>query len=677
MSNEEAKDLLSWIQASELSYQDWVNVGMALHAEGLPCSVWEEWSRNDSRFHYGECERKWNTFGRGSSKVTMGTVYHMAKERGYKPAQSVVYGWDDYITNDGDGREGWHGKNTEMQLPHMDESHYDQKKDIREYLTTLFESDDIVCYVNTAYKDEDGKFKPKGGAYSRTCGEILEKLDKYDNLEETFGTIEPEAGMWVCFNPLDGHGRRNDNVKDYRYALVESDDQDIDTQYAKIQDLQLPVKVLVHSGGKSLHAIVAINAANATQYSDRVNKLYEICKKNGLHVDTQDKNPSRLSRMPGFRRGNNWQYIVAKNIGAEDFEEWEKQIANLSEPLDIVNLENIWTNMPPLKPELIHGILRRGHKMMLASASKAGKTFALIELAVAIAEGRPWLGYQCEQGNVLYLNMELDEASFDHRFKSVYSAYGINDRHAGSIDIAHLRGRTSSLNELVPRILRTTKNRDYSAVIIDPIYKLGIGDENAADQITTFCNQIDRIANTGASVIYVHHHSKGQQGAKASMDRASGSGVFARDADALLDMIQLEIPYEYVERVGRQYGVNTTAWRLESTLREFAYSKPINLFFTFPKHFIDADGLLDNAKLMETQRSLSYGREKGTATEKQNKDEFKQQLLGMMTEDLFNRDEYRTVKEYADELGKSEKTIKRYAMEEGFKVLYGGKIVAS
>ena len=56
-----------------------------------------------------------------------------------------------------------------------------------------------------------------------------------------------------------------------------------------------------------------------------------------------------------------------------------------------------------------------------------------------------------------------------------------------------------------------------------------------------FCNQFDRVATElGCAVIYCHHHSKGQQGQKKSMDRASGSGVFARDPDAMLDMIELE-----------------------------------------------------------------------------------------------------------------------------------------
>ncbi|NEW06366.1 hypothetical protein GK047_10115 [Paenibacillus sp. SYP-B3998] len=54
--------------------------------------------------------------------------------------------------------------------------------------------------------------------------------------------------------------------------------------------------------------------------------------------------------------------------------------------------------------------------------------------------------------------------------------------------------------------------------------------------------RFDKIATElGASVIYCHHHSKGSQGGKKSMDRASGSGVFARDPDALIDLVELDV----------------------------------------------------------------------------------------------------------------------------------------
>ena len=666
MDISEAREMLRQIPCSQLSYQEWTNVGMALHHEGLPCSLWDEWSRDDKRYHAGECERKWQTFGNGSNVVTMGTVYHMAEEFGWSPAQSMkTYGWDDMITTDEERTAGWHREDTILTVPPVGEG-YNPLRDATDYIAALFEPEEKVCIVLTASQDEDGKWRPYGGSTSRTAKQLLDSLKKKTEspLADTFGTANQDSGVWVCFNPMDGTGRRNNNVTSFRYALVESDTQDIDTQYAILQDLKLPIKMLVHSGGKSLHAIVHIGAVDYKQYQERVDYLYTVCRKHGLVVDTQDKNPSRLSRMPGFKRGEKFQYIVDRNIGFTDFVEWQHYIEDeMVEPLNVVNFAEVFSNPPPLKPELIEGILRQGHKMLLVSSSKAGKTFALIELAIAIAEGRRWLGFRCKQGKVLYLNMELDEASFDDRVIRVYNELKLERNNHENIDIVHLRGQIEKLDKLVPQINRTIKGNNYAAVILDPTYKLGIGDENAADSVTMFCNAIDKIANAGASVIYAHHHSKGAQGSKASMDRASGSGVFARDADALLDMIELRIPKEREDEAKTEYGDKCTAWRLEATLREFQRIDPVNLFFSYPLHEVDAGGILCEANLEENERSMENGREMGNLAKTAKKAEMKIRLYEAVNRDIEVTGKRKTYKEYAEEFGVSEKTIKRYMSE--------------
>ena len=60
---------------------------------------------------------------------------------------------------------------------------------------------------------------------------------------------------------------------------------------------------------------------------------------------------------------------------------------------DPENLAGEWNQMPDLAPSLIGGVLRQGHKMLVAGPSKAGKSIALIELCIAIAEGSSWLGF--------------------------------------------------------------------------------------------------------------------------------------------------------------------------------------------------------------------------------------------------------------------------------------------
>ena len=668
MDISEARELLRHIPCGSLSYQEWTNVGAALHHEGLPCSLWDEWSASDgSRYHAGECERKWRTFGHyGGTEVTMGSIYHMAQDYGWSPADGIkTYGWDDMITSDDEKTSGWHHEDTVQDIPKV-QGDYAPIRDITDYLSALFEPEEKVCIVTTASQDEDGKWRPYGGSASRTCKQLLDSLAKHRDtpISDTFGTTNEESGVWVCFNPMDGSGRKNSSVTSFRYALVESDEQDIDTQYALLQDLKLPIKMLVHSGGKSLHAIVNIGACDSKQYQERVDYLYTVCRRRGLVVDTQDKNPARLSRMPGFKRGDRWQYIVGRDMGLSDWVEWNHYIEDeMVEPLTVCNLGEIWDNMPPLKPELIEGILRQGHKMLVVSSSKAGKTFALIELAIAIAEGRRWIGFRCKQGRVLYLNMELDEASFDDRMKRVYEALDIEHIHPENIDIVHLRGKIEKLDRMVPQINRTLKTKDYAAVILDPTYKLGIGDENAADQVTAFCNAIDKIANSGVSVIYAHHHSKGAQGAKASMDRASGSGVFARDADALLDMIELRIPADKIVEVKEEYGDKVTAWRMDATLREFQRIEPVDLFFSYPLHELDAGGILREANLEENERSMENGREIGNLAKKVKKAVNKSDLAEAIMRDEEFSGRRKTQKEYAEEFGVTDRTIRGWIRE--------------
>lgn len=675
---EDIRNLLKYINPASCSYEEWTQVGMALKEEGYSSSDWESWSAQDpGRYHRGECEKKWRTFQGNAQPVTGGTIYQMAIDRGYQPDRGYELDWDSPIDSDGIVVDkNW----LEGRAVHEPKS-WQPSQQLITYLETLFEPGEIVGYVTRSWKTEKGKYVPKDkGTYNKTAGQLIEELTKYrDDISFVVGDYDHEGGAWIRFNPLDGKGVRNENVSEFRYALVESDDMDIEKQNAIFRELELPIAVLVFSGGKSLHAIVRIDAADYYEYRKRVDYLYKICEKNGMSIDTQNRNPSRLSRMPGCIRGDQKQYIIDTNIGKATWEEWYDWIESVNDNLpDVEDLASEWGNMPELAPALIEGVLRKGHKMLISGPSKAGKSFALIELCIAIAEGRVWLNWQCEQGRVLYVNLELDRASCLHRFKDVYEALGLPPVSLHNIDLWNLRGKSVPMDKLAPKLIRRAQKRNYTAIIIDPIYKVITGDENSADQMAKFCNQFDLVCSElGCAVIYCHHHSKGSQGQKKAIDRASGSGVFARDPDAVLDYIELETTPELMEQQENKaicrlldsymtkrkaYGDNyisdddklnskaflafcenvlckdpqkswmwfslksmveeerarvrnMTAWRIEGTLREFARFEPVNLWFRYPVHYMDASGALTDIqpdsetsgyqKMIEAKKKLS------------------------------------------------------------------------
>lgn len=457
--------------------------------------------------------------------------------------------------------------------------------ELAKYISTLFKPEEYVGYVTGEVRqNEDGEWEPLRGVFNRTAGELLTSLAKYpDDLGATIGDWKPQVGSWIRFNPLDGTGASDRNVTAFRYALVESDVIPIQDQLTAYQRLELPIACLVSSGGKSVHAIVHIDAPDESEYRKRVLYLYSFLIGHGLIVDQANKNPSRLSRMPGVDRNGNRQKLLAVNTGRRSWQDWMDFVEGLEDDLPpLEDMSALLAHQPELPEELIRGILRCGHKMLISGSSKAGKSFLLMELAIAIAEGRKWLGFPCKKGRVLYVNLEIDRASCINRFAKIYEALHIQKPNAANIVLWNLRGKAVPLDKLVPKLVRRVRDQHFDAIIIDPIYKVITGDENKASDMALFCNQFDKIcAETGCAAIYCHHHSKGDQGNKDAKDRASGSGVFARDPDAQLDMIELQLDgdmkYE-AEAFGR------TAWRLESSLREFPNIIPVDFWFDYPIH---------------------------------------------------------------------------------------------
>lgn len=599
----------------DCSYDEWLKVGMALKHEGADVSTWDTWSSGGSKYKPGECGKKWKSFIRHD--VTGGTLMHIARKHGYIPDAGNDYDVHNLLLDEIIVDPTFVSAEAVPPVPRG----YNPAGEMLEYFKTLFRPEDYVGYCVQSFQDKkDGKWKPAKTIYRRTAGDIIAKLES-GSIEQAVGT-SGAGGAWIRFNPLNGKGETDDSVTRFKHCLIESDDDSVEKQYSLIKAMNLPVTFLVHSGGKSLHALVRIDAENQQQYRQRVRDLYDFCKKSGFKPDEQDKNASRLSRLPGIKRGDKWQYIVARNIGAASYDDWIKWREESADDLPPDEyLSDVWDNMPPLKEELIPGILRLGHKMLIAGPSKAGKSFLLIGLAIAIAEGGEWLGMKCRQGRVSYINLELDRPSCLSRFKEVYDRLGIKPEHINNLNVWNLRGKSVPMNKLSQIIIHRFKDRNYSAVIIDPIYKVITGDENNATEMSQFCSYFDQIATElDASVIYCHHHSKGASSKYSNAaDRSSGSGVFARDPDAILDMRELKtdgIESKYREAHPDACNV-LTAWEVRGTLREFAPMPPKRVWFDHPVHVPDAENFLAIANFND---SADTGR--GTGKDQRQKQDW-------------------------------------------------------
>lgn len=92
---------------------------------------------------------------------------------------------------------------------------------------------------------------PTKGCWDRTSGKLIQELNKCNgDICKVIGDYNDKAGAWIRFNPLDGKGVKNDNVSDYRYALVESDVVELEKQKQSLENWNYPLPAWYIQVGK-------------------------------------------------------------------------------------------------------------------------------------------------------------------------------------------------------------------------------------------------------------------------------------------------------------------------------------------------------------------------------------------------------------------------------------------
>ena len=653
------EDLLEYINPSKLTYAEWVEVGMAIKEEGLPCEAWDEWSQKDDRYKPDDCFKRWDGFNGGG--ITGATITHLAKQGGWMPApklpksstERVISFDEDLIVSD--------LKTIDVTVPLLQEPYLQAI----EYLKHAFKTGELINVVTAAkWDDERQKWFPANAGFSQERDAVIKRLE--DGLDNFAGDRNKSAGVWIRTNPMDGTGIKNSNVSSFRHVLVESDDMDLEKQIEIYKRLNLPITCLTLSAGKSVHALVKVDAKDANEYKERVSKVFDACKDQGLTIDTQNRNPSRLTRFAGFERGDKEQSLLAVEIGAKSYEEWIKDLV-IDDLPEWESLDDFFDDPPELPPETIKGVLRRGEKLVLTGPSKAGKSFALIQLGVALATGAWWLGrFKCEEQRVVYINLELTRENAAYRLLDVWKAMRNEDRSGlKNLAIWNLRGASVTTKVMVDTIIKRHKSmaNPPGFYIVDPIYKINAGDENAAKDINDLLREFDRLCSeTDANLVYAHHHSKGSQFGKRALDRGSGSGVIGRDADAAIDLDFVEVP-EDLKRQRAEYFKDSswndaTALRVETTFRNFRSKKPFNIWFKYPVHKSDTSDefqrLKGNAEKLPLEKA-----EDGKASKKIETDG----TIKSVTESLFEAADMVQIRDIEEQTNLSRNRIKRFIDE--------------
>lgn len=490
-------EILSFLTQSQVDdYHTWLKVGMALHADGQPCSVWDEWSKNSHKYQEGACEKHWKTFGNYSgANVGIGSIIQMAKDNGYKPSDG--FSWNDPI-----------GRSNECENASKAPS-----LELKEYLRALFRPGDKVNFVVSSF-EKDGKFLPNGKGVNKGFDDLIKACDTYDDLGFILGDWNKKAGAWARINPMSGEGCKNSDVEEFRHCLIESDSLPKEEQLRKIRELNLPCSALVDSGGKSIHAIVKIDAGKDEKlYRERVSKLHEFLAKNGFPVDKACKNASRLSRIAAVTRDGKRQRLIAVNIGMPSYQQWQDNWELLDIRSNTID-DFLNANAEDMSDCLLgYRFLCTECPWLIIAASGIGKSVLAMQMAILFATGRDlWKLKPHKARKVVLIQAENNFLDLVEPAQSITRILGLSETEKADLrkNFRVISDDTHSGEGFVRLLSSICDRYKPEIVIVDPLMAY-IGGEISKQEVCTkfFRNGINPVIHRyNIGLIVLHHTGK-------------------------------------------------------------------------------------------------------------------------------------------------------------------------
>jgi len=385
------------------------------------------------------------------------------------------------------------------------------------YLKALFESGEHVSICVPDPKINAGR------TYERDL--LIEMISRSGGVSNLFGGA---SSVFVRVNPMVSGGASDSAVAKYRFCLLEIDADpegnpiSLELQFGSFVASGLPIRAVTFSGGRSLHAIVSIEASNAEEYRER-SKEASARMTRYIVPDTKCLNPSRYTRLPGARRlvsplnaaVEEWrdQTLLATHLGPVSWEEYKagEAASMCGERIWFESLLSFDTSNDP-DSVLGNRWLCKGGTALFLGQSGVGKSMLNMQLCMAWASGFTPLSFGIAAKRplkVLLVQAENDRGDLAEMLQGIYKNVSNDFLDRLSKHVVIYRDSSHTGSDFLRSWEALVRLHKPDIGFIDPLLNYLGADINDQREASAFVSELSRVGHeTGVITGLVHHFGK-------------------------------------------------------------------------------------------------------------------------------------------------------------------------
>lgn len=217
-------------------------------------------------------------------------------------------------------------------------------------------------------------------------------------------------------------------------------------------------------------------------------------------------------------------------------------LAGLYAPIDWAAA---FSSLPEDVPWLVENLIEQGRSIAIYSPPKAGKSLFMLEIAAALATGRPVLGQPAKPPmRVVYIDIENSQADIVERLTNL--GYTPQDLELLQTNLVYFSFPSLPVLDSAAggqHLMALAKHHQPALVVIDTVSRVIEGSENDAD---TFANlyrhALAPLKGAGISVIRLDHSGKDLEKGQR------GSSAKGADVDAVWLLVKVSETSLYLKR---------------------------------------------------------------------------------------------------------------------------------